>query len=158
MVTVDTLHTEPSMSLSQALRKAANSPNVTFGTVPCYSRMRFYPHQVLTIPACRSHKRTPGATPIGEECSTERRIWFCRQLQPHLLNVFGNGRGRRQEVSRKLESRRWGDPRLCASLSSTNSVLHKDSLVSIDWFILRCRRLVDLCVDSVHSTEPTGHL
>jgi hypothetical protein len=36
-------------------------------------------------------------------------------------------------------------------------VLYTNSSV-IDWFILCCCRIVDLGVDSGHSTEPTGHL
>ncbi len=40
---------------------------------------------------------------------------------------------------------------------SSNLVLHTNSIV-IDWFILCCCRVVDLSVDSGHSTEPTGNL
>ena len=36
-------------------------------------------------------------------------------------------------------------------------LIHADSLI-IDRFILRCCRVVDLGVDSGHSTEPTGHI
>ena len=35
-------------------------------------------------------------------------------------------------------------------------MLYTDSIV-IDWSILCCCRIVDLGVDSGHSTEPTGH-
>ena len=47
------------------------------------------------------------------------------------------------------------NPYICASLSS-NLVLDADS-ITIDWSILRCRRNVDICVDSGYSTEPTGY-
>ena len=42
--------------------------------------------------------------------------------------------------------------RLCSS-----PLPHTDSSV-IDWFILRCCRILDLRVHSGHPTEPTGHL
>ena len=40
---------------------------------------------------------------------------------------------------------------------SPNLVLHTNSSV-LDWSILRCCRIVDLSVDSGHSTEPTRHI
>ena len=39
----------------------------------------------------------------------------------------------------------------------SNPILHTDSSV-IDWFILRCCRILDLSVYSRHPTEPTGHV
>ncbi len=39
---------------------------------------------------------------------------------------------------------------------SFNMVLHADSMV-IDRFILCCYCVIDLSVDSGHSTEPTGY-
>ena len=39
----------------------------------------------------------------------------------------------------------------------SSPMLRANSLV-IDWFILRCRRIFDLSLNSRHSTEPTRHL
>ena len=39
----------------------------------------------------------------------------------------------------------------------SNPMLRANSLV-IDWFVLRCRRIFDLSVNSRHSTEPTRDL
>ena len=40
---------------------------------------------------------------------------------------------------------------------SSDLVLHANSMV-VDWSILRCCRLVDLGVNTGHSTESSGHL
>ena len=40
---------------------------------------------------------------------------------------------------------------------SVSLVLHTDSIV-IDWSILRSCRVLDLSIDSGHSTKPTGHI
>ena len=96
------------------------------------------------------------ATPISTEYSVAGRIRFCRQLWAYFIDVHGNGGGRGQEVGRKLESRCRRDPHICASLPSS-PVLHTYSLV-VDWFILCCRRIIDLGVDPGPPTESTGHI
>ena len=64
---------------------------------------------------------------------------------------------------RPRRTRRWlrtGKRMPMASLYScvsSNLVLHINSMV-VDWSIFRCCRILDLSVDSGHSTKPTGHV
>ena len=52
---------------------------------------------------------------------------------------------------------RTGSSSLCVAIYQAYSFIHAKSSV-IDWIVLCCCRLVDLSVNSGHSTEPTRHL
>ena len=120
---------------------------VTFRHIFIMAVLNWHPHP---------HRwRSSVSTSVCADSSTSRCIQLCRWLRSYLLNVFGDGDRRGQEDGRELESGCGRDPYICASLSP-NLVRLIDYIV-IDWFILGCRRILDLSIDPGYSTEPTGH-